>query len=239
MLNLILFLWNLSLHKVQVDREHKISSNDFNGNLFSGVPTGTIMMYSGTAASLVGSNSDWLFCDGSAVSRTTYRELFKVIGTRYGAGDGVNTFNLPDFRARFLMGSNTSSTTLASGGAASTTLTTGQLPSHSHTQGTLVTASSGSHTHSASDSGHTHSFTTGTSGPSNNIVTVNSGSYTNVAQSGTHTHSGTTNNGYASISVASDGSHTHTISGSTDSVGSGQSIDILPPYHTVHYVIRT
>lgn len=38
-----------------------------------------------------------LACDGSAVSRTTYRELFAAIGTTWGAGDGSTTFNLPDF----------------------------------------------------------------------------------------------------------------------------------------------
>lgn len=38
----------------------------------------------------------WLECDGSAVSRTTYAELFAEIGTTYGAGDGSTTFNLPN-----------------------------------------------------------------------------------------------------------------------------------------------
>lgn len=38
----------------------------------------------------------WLKCDGSAVSRTIYADLFAVIGTTYGAGDGVTTFNIPN-----------------------------------------------------------------------------------------------------------------------------------------------
>lgn len=42
----------------------------------------------------------WLICDGSAVSRTTYADLFAVIGTTYGAGDSSTTFNLPDFQGR-------------------------------------------------------------------------------------------------------------------------------------------
>jgi microcystin-dependent protein len=37
----------------------------------------------------------YLLCDGSAVSRTTYADLFAVIGTTFGAGDGSTTFNLP------------------------------------------------------------------------------------------------------------------------------------------------
>lgn len=57
---------------------------------------------------IVDSNSPppdgWPLCDGSAVSRTTYDALFKVIGTLHGTGDGVNTFNLPDYRGRFQRG---------------------------------------------------------------------------------------------------------------------------------------
>ena len=45
-----------------------------------------------------------LACDGSAVSRATYSELFEVFGETYGAGDGETTFNLPDFRGHFLRG---------------------------------------------------------------------------------------------------------------------------------------
>jgi microcystin-dependent protein len=46
----------------------------------------------------------WLLCDGSAISRTTYSELFQAIGTSSGAGDGQDTFNLPDYRGSFLRG---------------------------------------------------------------------------------------------------------------------------------------
>lgn len=46
----------------------------------------------------------WLFCDGSAVSRTTYAALFDKIGTTHGAGNGATTFNLPDYRGMFLRG---------------------------------------------------------------------------------------------------------------------------------------
>ncbi|GIG88103.1 phage tail protein [Plantactinospora endophytica] len=46
----------------------------------------------------------WLLCDGRAVSRERYSVLFKVIGTVHGAGDGVVTFNLPDYRGRFQRG---------------------------------------------------------------------------------------------------------------------------------------
>jgi len=54
--------------------------------------------------------SGWLVADGSAVSRTTYVDLFNAIGTVYGTGDGVNTFNLPDLKGQFLRGWNSTGT---------------------------------------------------------------------------------------------------------------------------------
>lgn len=62
-------------------------------------PTGMIAFFD-----LTDIPDGWLLCDGSAVSRTTYANLFAKIGTRHGAGDGSTTFNLPDMDARFLEG---------------------------------------------------------------------------------------------------------------------------------------
>ena len=52
----------------------------------------------------------WLLCDGAAVSRTTYSELFAAIGVAFGVGDGATTFNVPDMRGRFPLGQATSGT---------------------------------------------------------------------------------------------------------------------------------
>lgn len=46
----------------------------------------------------------WLECNGQAVSRSTYAELYAAIGTSYGVGDGSTTFNVPDYRGEFLRG---------------------------------------------------------------------------------------------------------------------------------------
>jgi len=46
----------------------------------------------------------YLECNGAAVSRTTYRTLFGLIGTYHGSGDGSTTFNLPDLRGEFIRG---------------------------------------------------------------------------------------------------------------------------------------
>ena len=68
----------------------------------TGVPVGTVVMF--TAAE---PPAGYLKCDGSAVGRTTYPELYAAIGTTYGAGDGSTTFNLPDLIGRFAEGSAT------------------------------------------------------------------------------------------------------------------------------------
>lgn len=46
----------------------------------------------------------WFLCDGQEISRVTYSSLFDIIGTNFGEGDGVTTFNLPDYRGKFLRG---------------------------------------------------------------------------------------------------------------------------------------
>lgn len=65
----------------------------------TGGKVGEIIMFSGSDEP-----QDWLFCDGRAISRQTFEELFLVIGTTFGAGDGSTTFNIPDFRGRFPVG---------------------------------------------------------------------------------------------------------------------------------------
>ena len=65
-------------------------------------PVGAVSAYAGSAAP-----TGWLLCDGTAVSRTTYVDLFGIVGTTYGVGDGATTFNLPDLRGRVAVGKGT------------------------------------------------------------------------------------------------------------------------------------
>jgi microcystin-dependent protein len=62
-------------------------------------PSGAIVAFGGPVPP-----DGWLICDGSAISRTQYASLFGVIGVAHGSGDGVTTFNLPDYQGRFLRG---------------------------------------------------------------------------------------------------------------------------------------
>lgn len=71
---------------------------------FSDAPVGAIFPFGGTDIPV-----SFLLCDGSAVSRTDYEDLFNVIGTAFGTGDGSTTFNLPDLRGEFLRGAGTNS----------------------------------------------------------------------------------------------------------------------------------
>ena len=93
------------------------------------VPTGAILAFAGVRP------SGWLACRGAAVSRATYPALFAVIGTRYGPGDGVTTFNLPDLRGRFLSGAGADADVGDTGGEAEHTLTVDEMPAHGHDLG--------------------------------------------------------------------------------------------------------
>lgn len=107
-----------------------------------------------------------ILCDGRAISGIVYADLFAKIGTRFGAGNGTTTFNVPDKRRKFTIGADSSNTAYdtpgKTGGAETVTLTTDTMPNH-------TTGSSGNQS-----ADHTHSGTTGN-------------------ESANHTHSGTTN----------------------------------------------
>lgn len=64
------------------------------------IATGTILAYGANGIAPPG----YLLCDGAAVSRQVYKDLWNVIQDTFGAGDGVTTFNVPDLRGQFLRG---------------------------------------------------------------------------------------------------------------------------------------
>ena len=81
-----------------------VLQSDGSGNLSftalpQAVPTGSVHLMASTTAP-----SGYLKCNGAAVSRTTYADLFAEIGTAFGAGDGSTTFNVPDLRGEFVRG---------------------------------------------------------------------------------------------------------------------------------------
>jgi len=114
------------------------------------VPPGMVLPFAGATAP-----EGFLLCDGSAVSRTTYADLFAAIGTTYGAGNGSTTFNVPDLGGRTVAGKEASASRLTTGGAGIDGATLGAAGgTQTHT---LTTAQMPSHSHSYSDPGHAHS----------------------------------------------------------------------------------
>lgn len=97
-------------------------------------PTGFMAPYAGTSAPF-----GYLVCDGSAVSRAIYANLFNIIGTVWGAGDGSTTFNVPNLTGRVPAGLDLAGSTLsfatavgAAGGQQNHVLTSGEMPAHNH-----------------------------------------------------------------------------------------------------------
>ena len=97
------------------------------------LPPGFVMF-----SASVNAGNGWLLANGQAVSRTTYAALFNAIGTRYGAGDGSTTFNLPDLQGRSPIGAGTGSgltfrdINAPQVGEERHTQTEAELPAHSH-----------------------------------------------------------------------------------------------------------
>lgn len=77
--------------------------------------------------------SKWLLCQGQALNRTTYSDLFDIIGTSFGAGNGSTTFNIPDTRGRFPFGFSGGHALGSIGGAEGHTLVVSEMPAHTHT----------------------------------------------------------------------------------------------------------
>lgn len=94
-------------------------------------PPGVIMQFGGAAAP-----AGYLLCDGTAISRTTYADLFAAIGVAYGAGNGTTTFNLPNLKGRVAVGLDGAQTEFdvlgETGGLKVVTLGPNEIPSHAH-----------------------------------------------------------------------------------------------------------
>jgi microcystin-dependent protein len=195
------------------------------------VRTGVMEPFAGASTAVP---SGYLLCDGSGVSRATYANLYAVIGTTWGAGDGSTTFNIPDGRGRYFFGKATSGTGSTLGGTFGTKDHTHTGPSHTHT--------GPSHTHTISnDSGHTHALATlDTSTPSSTASadTNLDGSFASFG-GGAHDHS------LDSGATGSSGSHDHTgVTGSggtgdTGASGTGNTGTANPPSFVGNWIIKT
>lgn len=165
---------------------------------------GEVKMYAGATAP-----AGWNLCDGTEASRTSFAGLYAVIGTTYGVGDGVNTFNLPNMKGRVAVGRDAAQAEFdvmgEVGGEKTHTMSIPEMPSHSHTG------------------------TTGSSFAYNTQNIYQAGGATNLfALSWGGTFVGVDANYQAKTA------HTHAI----PLDGSGVPFNVLQPYLVMNYIIR-
>lgn len=197
------------------------------------MPTGMVMPWAAPTSvgyATMRVPNGWLMCNGQAVSRTTYADLFALLGTTYGAGDGSTTFNVPDLRGRMIiaqdnLGGTSANRVAASaadqtggtGGSENVTLSTAQMPAHTHGDGSLAAASGGAHTHGFNPNTYPTQ-----SGQPNRGMTVQDAAASSPTQYVTD----------------SGGAHTHDVTGSTGSAGSGSSHSNMPPWMAMQFLIK-
>ena len=178
-------------------------------SLQTGIPPGAIMAFATNSTP-----KGWLLCNGTAVSRTDYAELFAAIGTTYGSGNGSTTFNLPNLQGKMPLGNSSTHPLAQTGGSETVTLTTAQMPRHGHSS-TLSINTAGAHTHNISAA----------DGQRGSIESINTTAVVSPA-----TFSG---------QIATGGSHTHSGTCSIYSTGEGQPHSNMPPYLVLRYCIKT
>jgi microcystin-dependent protein len=178
---------------------------------------GSMTMFAGSTSSI-----GWLVCDGSAVDRTTYADLYSVIGTTYGAGNGSTTFNLPDMRGKGAIGYKSNETAFNAIGKTGVekthTLTTVEMPSHTHdVNPASVNTSSDTHTH-----GYDHYYD----------------GYDGVYDYGTD--AGDDQSDMRGYTTDSD-THNHSVdipNTTSTSTGSGAAHNVLDPYIVMNFIIK-
>jgi microcystin-dependent protein len=190
-----------------------------NALLAATMPTGALTPFASSTVP-----TGWLLCDGQAVSRTTYAELFAIISTNYGTGNGTTTFNVPNLKGRVPVGLDSAQTEFdvlaETGGAKTHTLTTAQMPVHTHTQN--------AHTHT--QDAHNHAIT-----PIYQTVDEAAGFGLTAASPGF------TDRVYVNGTALNSGNTTATNQNATatnNNAGSGDAHNNLQPYLVINYIIK-
>jgi len=172
--------------------------------------TGEIKFWGGCIANIP---AGYLFCNGAAISRTTYAALFAILGTKHGAGNGTTTFNIPDFRNKVIVCADADVGGIAKSTIEGAAAQTGGGISHQHAISSVATDTGYA---SVSDSGHTHTLYQGSGGAEPNGMGVAT--------------TGVTDSDTANVS---DSGHTHNTTGNTENS------DAVPPYYAIALIIKT
>ena len=163
----------------------------------------------------------YVLCDGAAISRTTYADLFAIISTTYGVGDGSSTFNVPDLQGKMPQGYDGSTYNMAGMGGANTV--TGSVTDNQAVTVTGAISNTSLSEAQLASHGHTGSFnvTSQSAAPySYKLIRVSDYVDTGDAGSGTgHTHA-------------------HTLAGSLTGAVTASGTNAFSPYVVVNYIIK-
>ncbi len=182
----------------------------------------------------------YLLCNGAAVSRSTYAELFAVIASTYGGGDGSTTFNVPQLQGKMPQGYDGNTYNLAGTGGANTVtvaVTNNQAATNATNQSVTVTGSiDNTSITNAQMPSHTHSYE-----KTNGGAVPNSG-----GPSSTGTRAGTANANTGGSGSGTGHNHSHTLSGTltgnitTSLTGSvtAAGTNSFSPFVVVNYIIK-
>lgn len=208
-------------------------------------PIGMVICYAGPN----NPSSNWLICDGTAVSRTTYATLFSRIGTYWGGGDNINTFNLPDLRGRAPIGylnypaaGLTGRAFGSLGGEEYHVLAPGELASHAHGMDHYhnVDFSQANHSHTIPDPGHTHTFPAYTynlqAGSGSTFGMMGSGGATSTSRNATGITS--TNNSTMGTGSTNYASQTNGAWVNTGASGNNGGHNTMQPFAVAYFFIR-
>lgn len=218
------------------DHESRIVSLEA-ATIVNGFVCGEIRIW--TNASLP---SGFLWCDGSAISRTTYADLFATVGTTFGVGDGATTFNLPDLRGRVPVGQDDMDNAVGTGGGAASRVTTagsgvdgatlaavGGAQNH-----TLVAGEMPVHTHTVTDPGHTHTE----GGHTHNLLDISSGAGAGNYITPTGTIASTYTAKGAMVQTTTITINSNTTGITNQNAGSGGAHYNMQPSLVLNYIVR-
>ena len=193
------------------------------------LPSGAVQEFAGSTAP-----EGWLMCDGSAVSRTDYAALYSVIGDTYGAGDGVDTFNLPDLRGEFVRGLDDMGTAQGARGVDSGR-GLGSTQSHSTNADDLSNSTSSVTGSAATTTNLTGSFRDPTTFQNDWIT---SGKFTHVDNQGNFDFTGHTATTRQTARVDLNVNHSHNVSGTAAAQTISGAAETRPRNCAMNFIIK-
>lgn len=194
---------------------------------------GEIYMYAGSVAP-----SGFLLCDGSSVSRSTYAELFDVIGTNFGQGDGSTTFDIPDMRGRVIVGASANHSLAETGGEETHQLVSTEIPVHSHSipshgHASTIKATTPKLTHTITQPAFTYAA------PSGNSKCIGAGGYKSTTSTNATRSANLAISNHTATACTKTGGVTDCAAFNSAASGAGDAHNNMQPYATLNYVIYT